>query len=379
MLLIGLLTAPPRYTGLSLTHYWAWLKYATAIHRPTAKLKLRRILGELDPHQKTVLADDFGVGFPCHYLIDQHGFEDFADTNFLLEHAFSGIVSTASTPLNGPAKLPDYIAVDSTGALHILECKGTQTSRGYLSKALEKGVAQKNNLSNGGIFSSCMVGGIYLPSFKGRKDAEIVFVDPDPAVISAKFERLGKEEVAKAVRRVSLAKTLASAGLIHTATTIMRGKVSDIDKELLRRDGFSELEHSGYKLTSRQFWERTLQFETYEPVDSTRDQLAPTTIKVTTRIPAGLITNFRESLSNKGALPAKEVDGWVDGIVRERRRERMASVTVPPAAKDQKVETINRPVSSTWSELVDVSEAGSRGWSTGMGFEFLVSTKIVGQ
>ena len=159
----------------------------------------------------------------------------------------------------------------------------------------------------------------------------------------------------------------------------MRGKVSDIDKELLRRDGFSELEHSGYKLTSRQFWERTLQFETYEPVDSTRDQLAPTTIKVTTRIPAGLITNFRESLSNKGALPAKEVDGWVDGIVRERRRERMASVTVPPAAKDQKVETINRPVSSTWSELVDVSEAGSRGWSTGMGFEFLVSTKIVGQ
>jgi hypothetical protein len=375
MLLIGLLTAPPRYTGLSLTHYWAWLKYATAIHRPTAKLKLRRILGELDPHQKTVLADDFGVGFPCHYLIDQHGFEDFSDTNFLLEHAFSGIVSTASTPLNGPAKLPDYIAVDSTGALHILECKGTQTSRGYLSKALEKGVAQKNNLSNGGIFSSCMVGGIYLPSFKGRKDAEIVFVDPDPAAISAKFKALGKEEVAKAVRRVSLAKTLASAGLIHTATTIMRGKVSDVDKEFLRREGSSELEFAGYNRINDQFWERTLQFQTYEPEDLPRGQLVPTITKVVTRIPVDFIVNFRESLSNRGTLPSEEVDGWISGVVKNRRSERVATVIVPQPVKDQKVETIIRTVSSTWSPLVDLSEAGARGWSTGMGFEFSTSTE----
>ncbi len=374
MLLIGLLTTPPRYTGLSLTHYWAWLKYSTAIHRPTAKLKLRRILGELDPHQKTVLADDFGIGFPCHYLIDQHSFEDFADTNFLLQHVFSGVVTEASKPLNGPAKMPDFIAVDSSGALHILECKGTQTSRAYLSDALVKGIAQKNNLSNGSIFSSCMVGGIYVPRFKGRKSAEIMFVDPEPAGIAEKLGALGKEEVAKAVRRVSLAKTLAATGLIHSASTIMRGKVSDIDKEYLRRDGSSELEFSGYKRLNNQFWERTLQFDSYEPDDSPRNQLVPTTTKVTTRIPADLMVKFRESLGQKGTLPAGEVDGWIAEIVESQRRKSMATATVPTTTKDQKVKTNGRTNSSTWSALADLPEKNVSGWSTGMGFEFSIST-----
>jgi hypothetical protein len=372
MVLIGLLTSPPRYTGLSLTHYWAWLKYAAAIHRPTFSLKLRRLLSELDPHQKTVLADDFGIGFPCHYLIDQHGFEDFADTYFLLEHALKGVVSPASKPLNGPAKLPDFIAVDSVGALHVMECKGTQTSRAYLSKALSKGVDQKKNLSNSGIFSSSMVGGIYVPQFKARKAAEIVFVDPDPKDLNAMLSELGQVEVANAVRRVSLAKTLASAGLIHFASTIMLGKVRDIDKEFLRGDQSSELEFAGYKKTDDGSWERTVEFKSYEPNEISTDQLQPVTTSVTTRIPSDIISSFRASLSSIGELPSKEVDVWIKEVIGKRRRQKVARVNIKASTDAKDVKVLERSVQSTWAKISDDPSSKDKGWTTGMGFRFSV-------
>jgi hypothetical protein len=103
MLAIGYLTAPPQFQGLSLSHYWAWLRYRFALQPTGTDLRLRSIWREIDSHQKTVLSDDFGVGFPCHYLIDQQGFEDFADTKFLIRHLLGGVVDVLGSDLRGPS------------------------------------------------------------------------------------------------------------------------------------------------------------------------------------------------------------------------------------------------------------------------------------
>jgi hypothetical protein len=86
------------------------------------------------------------------------------------------------------------------------------------------------------------------------------------------------------------------------------------------------------------------------------------------------MVKFRESLGQKGTLPAGEVDGWIAEIVESQRRKSMATATVPTTTKDQKVKTNGRTNSSTWSALADLPEKNVSGWSTGMGFEFSIST-----
>ena len=67
-LLIGILTSPPRYSGLSLSNFWAQLRYLPALSRQVPELRLRRLWGDTDSHQKTLLSDDFGMGLPALYI-----------------------------------------------------------------------------------------------------------------------------------------------------------------------------------------------------------------------------------------------------------------------------------------------------------------------
>jgi hypothetical protein len=57
----ALWTRPPRYTGFDLADFWAWLRYMRAF-ADTPDLRLRQEWQDLDPHQKTILSDEVGVG-----------------------------------------------------------------------------------------------------------------------------------------------------------------------------------------------------------------------------------------------------------------------------------------------------------------------------
>jgi len=62
LIFTALWTRPPIRYGFSLSDCWAWLRYFPAI-APTQDLRLCDAWTTLDPHHKTVLSGDFGVGF----------------------------------------------------------------------------------------------------------------------------------------------------------------------------------------------------------------------------------------------------------------------------------------------------------------------------
>lgn len=268
LLWIGILTAPPRYRGFDLSTFWAWLRYASAISELDSGLSLKPIWSEVDTHQMTVMSDDFGMGFSCHYLAEQHGIQAFANTSYLLDSLFG--VAALRPSKRGPAKSPDFIGVDANGHLHILECKGTQSSQQYLIQALEAGICQKNNFTNGTIFSSCMVGGVFVPQHTSKEDALLMYIDPELDKRIKQLAGLPRSVIEGRIYRISLAKELMAAGLWRTASSIeRRGQLRDCSdsnqvtiKAELPLAGFSE--ESG-------IWRRQLEYRSIE-VDSTRKE-----------------------------------------------------------------------------------------------------------
>ncbi|WP_157572700.1 hypothetical protein [Nevskia soli] len=359
MLTIGYLTAPPRYRGFNLSTFWAWIRYAAAISTRNPNLGLRRVWSEIDPHQKTILADDFGIGFPCQYLIDYHGFEDFADTSFLLETLLAGVVSHANRARRGPSKTPDYIAVDSKGHLHILECKGTQTSRAYLMEALEKGIAQKNNLSNGTIFRSCMVGGLYVPQWNSEESAELVFIDPELNEDLKELSKIDSATIARAIRRQSFSKALAAAGLWSTATAIYEGRTNPDNIDFVRKLDTGEVLFAGFDKSSSDKWNRTIEYRSLETDTKFGEGEEAFKSRLSITLTNELIEFLKETTSSNGILPATEVDSWIEKRVLATRNLHQRELLVRESG-NKSYTTRRSTVSSTWNETTSAPDASTQ-------------------
>lgn len=370
LLVVGLLTAPPRYRGISLSTYWAWLRYGAAISTADASLRLRPIWGELDSHQKTLLADDFGIGFPCHYLIEHHGFEDFADTNFLLDSFLSGVVSHASRSKRGPSKTPDFIGVDSANQLHILECKGTQSSRQYLDVALKNGIAQKNNLNNGTIFASCMVAGLFVPQAQSPEHAQVVFVDPEPHPGLEILQDVDPETVVRAVRRQSFAKALGKAGLWVTAGGVASGKVGSREASFARDLDKGELRFNGFLRTDEDTWRRTIEYRSLESDARTDEARVPFVTRLSVDVAVETVTRLKSFTSDSGEVGLSEIDAWLaERLVAQRRTTRRPIYVQRQPAGRFSIE--RNSVSSAWtmsSYKNDNVESASISVTSGMKF-----------
>lgn len=348
LLYIGYLTSPPKYRGFDLSTFWAWLRYGAALTNGNGALRLRQSWSDIDPHQKTILADDFGMGFPCQYLIDCHGFEDFANSTYLVETLLDGVVAPARRSLRGPSKSPDFIAVDSAGHLHILECKGTQTSRAYLTDAMRRGIDQKNNLSNASIFKSCMVGGLFVPTANSTENAEIVFIDPPASRLVRALEKLGPEPIARAVRRQSLSKMLSVAGLWTTATALLEKRVESGSISFVRDLIAGEMAFAGYKREEDGFWHKTIEYRDLEQEKDGRRLAVQTRLSI--KVPDQVINFVKDVITPTGIVaPAKEIDQWIDERVQASRKERVLTVA-PVSQADALPEVKKVRVKSTWDE-----------------------------
>ena len=69
LLAVGEMTRLPGLAGLQLADFWAWLRYFSAVDAART-LCLRSEWDDLDPHQKTILSDDWGVGFTSSVVKD---------------------------------------------------------------------------------------------------------------------------------------------------------------------------------------------------------------------------------------------------------------------------------------------------------------------
>ncbi len=154
LLLIGYLTTPSHSRGTSLSEFWAWVRYFNSVSE-TPDLQLTREFADLDAHQKTILSDDFGMGVPIYWLSEHFPLEPPVDGRYFMDRlaAASG-VNVADPPKQGPRKAPDFVARDTSGVWHVIECKGTQSGNAYRKRQLGSpgpaptgAVAQKRTLT----------------------------------------------------------------------------------------------------------------------------------------------------------------------------------------------------------------------------------------
>ncbi len=187
---IGLATRHPEQLGISVNDFWAFLRYVNCFLEGS-DFRLNEKWQDVDPHQKTILSDDFGMGFASYYLTKHMNLISFVDTGYFLKHIPSLLISNRSK--RGPSKTPDFIMLDSSFEMHLLECKGTQSSIKNLDKQIESGLPQKNNLRDPKrIISEKLVTGIFIPQYNSATNAAFKIIDPE---FTLDFNEVDKEDL----------------------------------------------------------------------------------------------------------------------------------------------------------------------------------------
>ncbi len=226
LLMIGYLTTPTSSTGVSLSEFWAWVRYLAAIAKPK-DLSLTQAFWELDAHQKTILSDDFGMGVPIVWLCEKLSLMQIVDGRYFMQRIAASLGATqARTAKRGPNKTPDFVAQDVNGKWHVIECKGTQSGSEYSLKQLgvkgppaTGGVAQKCSIQfPAGHTGQRLVCGLSI-DVEGGTGSVLKIVDPlpkDPFVLGADQMKLAQD----AANRGVLAKALRMAGFEVTAESV---------------------------------------------------------------------------------------------------------------------------------------------------------------
>lgn len=251
--MIGYLTTPTLSTGVSLSEFWAWVRYFAAITNDD-DLRLTDSFTSLDAHQKTILSDDFGMGVPLVWLTDKLGLEQVVDGRYFLDKYADRIgASGIKTKKRGPNKTPDFVARDANNQWHVIECKGTQSGEDYRDKQLgingsiptgSGGITQKNSI----LFPPNYTGqrlacGLCINSDKDFK-ASLKIVDPEP-IEPIEINDHGLIYALDTINRGTLSKFLRIAGYETTAEVIASpsGKNIDITQHIHKMD---ELEHQEF-------------------------------------------------------------------------------------------------------------------------------------
>ena len=226
LMMIGYLTTPTSSTGVSLSEFWAWVRYLAAISNQ-ADLSLTQTYSELDAHQKTILSDDFGMGVPILWLCDMLSLVQIVDGRYFMQRIAPSVGATQRrTAKRGPNKTPDFVARDATGKWHIIECKGTQSG----SEFSEKQLGTKGPPPTGGVAQKCsirfpaghtgqrLVCGLSI-GVEGGTGSVLKIIDPEP---EDPFE-IGTDQLIyadDAANRGVMSRVLRMAGFEVTAEAV---------------------------------------------------------------------------------------------------------------------------------------------------------------
>lgn len=214
-LMLGTLTMPDLLSPASPARFWAWLRYFLA-PAETPDLRITMDFAGLDPHQKGILSDDFGVAISTQWLFDRFGgFSDIVDgRRFMLQFAHLLPPRTRPTKAKvGPSKAPDFVIQDLRGRWHVLECKGTQSGRTHRNDFLDNALAQKRVIQiTGRLRGERLAAGLAISNEQSTKPTELRVVDPDGDPIIQLGEQEG-EAIEMAAHRIAIARALGAVGL----------------------------------------------------------------------------------------------------------------------------------------------------------------------
>lgn len=223
-LMIGLLTTPVDGSGVTLSEYWAWVRYLHAISEDN-DLRITQSFADLDAHQKTILSDDFGMGVPMYWLAQRLNLRSVCDGKYFIDRIAALVGATAvRTAKRGPNKSPDFVAQGASGVWHVVECKGTQSGTAYRAAQLgglgppaNGAVSQKRSItfppSNTG---QRLAAGLSIGVENGD-GSSLLIVDPPPEkpyVVEGSHLTFAGD----AVERAAVARALRLSGFEATAS-----------------------------------------------------------------------------------------------------------------------------------------------------------------
>ncbi|WP_156783296.1 hypothetical protein [Roseovarius nubinhibens] len=172
---------------------------------------------ELDPHQKTILSDDFGMGMSLHVLTEALDLVGFCDGKYFIDRLAprlpSGVHITATAAKNGPRKSPDFVALDARGRWHVIECKGTQSGPNYCRAQIDRGFAQKRAIEfQGTLKGQSLVTGFDIASAASDTASCLVIVDPKPEDPPLEIGPNDRPLIRDCVARGTIARAMMLAG-----------------------------------------------------------------------------------------------------------------------------------------------------------------------
>jgi hypothetical protein len=202
--MLGTLTMPNLLSPASPALFWAWMRYYLA---PTTSSDLRITMdfADLDPHQKGILSDDFGIAIATKWMVDRFGgFKNIVDgRRFVLQFPALLRKKHKSKAKVGMSKAPDFVMCDLAGKWHVLECKGTQTSRDYQRKSLKVAIAQKRAIQLvGSIKGEQLATALYIANEQDTLRTQLKVIDPDDPPLIRLTDNQADEIEAKANRIV---------------------------------------------------------------------------------------------------------------------------------------------------------------------------------
>lgn len=180
----ALCTMPPTGYGFELAYAWPWLRYLSAFESNT-DLRLREEWQQLDPHQKTILSDEIGMGLTSLVVCNRLQLDSIPlPTKWVIEFVRNKFkkpwIFLPRHYKRGQSKCPDFVGIclSPNQAIHIWECKGTQVYSN-LKKQIQYGISQKNTpIVAQNLCGERLAIGLYIPGSRTRKMAECRIADP---------------------------------------------------------------------------------------------------------------------------------------------------------------------------------------------------------
>jgi hypothetical protein len=243
-LMLGTLTMPDLLSPASPARFWAWLRYYLA---PTVASDLRIAMdfAGLDPHQKGILSDDFGVALSTQWLFDRFGgFRDIVDgRRFMVQ--FAELLPKKTKPATakvGPTKAPDFVIKDLAGRWHVLECKGTQSGRAQRDVYLAKALSQKRMIQiTGALRGERLAAGLAISNVQSKEATNMRIVDPDDGEPLLELGDQQSDEIDLAAHRLAVAGALGVVGLGEAAIELSLPERTHAGTPFLRRSEAARL------------------------------------------------------------------------------------------------------------------------------------------
>lgn len=216
LLMIGHCTVPAHAARHAINTLWAWVRYFGAFSED-ADLRVSDEFSELDPHQKTILSDDFGMGMSLHVLTEALDLVGFCDGKYFIDRLAprlpGGVHITATTAKNGARKSPDFVALDARGRWHVIECKGTQSGSSYCRTQMDRGLAQKRAIEfQGTLKGQSLVTGFDIASAASDTASRLVIIDPEPEDPPLEIGPDDRPLIRDCVARGTIARAMMLAG-----------------------------------------------------------------------------------------------------------------------------------------------------------------------